>query len=46
MSDAERHRRDSATTCRDAVASVERNDATVTRRVAPGDLTPHDALDP
>jgi hypothetical protein len=46
MSNAERQRRDSATTCRDAVASVERSDLTVTRRVAPADLTPHDALDP
>ena len=46
MNDAQRHCHDTAATRRDAVATVERTDATVTRRVAPGDPTRHDKLDP
>jgi hypothetical protein len=46
MSDAQRHLQDTAATRRDAVSTADRTDATVTRRVAPGNPITYDALDP
>ena len=46
MSDGQGHRRDSARPCRDAVATVARADATVTRPVATDNPIKHDVLDP